>query len=169
MIPDPALFKPGLPEPPPGGNFALAPGGLSYRDNLQLVRKLLNSMVAVSIGKWRVRLGALLVALYALSLLTPAASFAVTGGAPCLAEHAAPGSGAAHHHGAGHAPADHDRHAGLPCKCCTLFCVTAIAPAPPVLTVRPVAIARLVSQSAESVGGRGFDRIDRPPRPSLSL
>ena len=54
-------------------------------------------------------------------------------------------------------------------NCCGLFGVTAIAPTFVITVVPPVVAAGIAFTVSEDLFGRGFDRIDRPPRSLLSL
>jgi hypothetical protein len=132
-------------------------------------------MLALLTSKWRLRAGAILIALYALCVVAPAAAFAFDGSIAmhCLGDEPhgiTMADGHSHHEGMGHQPANSgDNDHGYPCKCCTLFCASAIAPAMDVFSVQQVRFTQLASLPAESLTGLGFDRIDRPPRSFLSL
>jgi hypothetical protein len=132
-------------------------------------------MFAFVTGNWRRKAGAILVTLYALCLVAPAAALAATEqpiSAHCLGEH---------HHGAGAADiADHDHTGttqdqpghdghGQQEKCCGLFGVTALAPEFSVVTAQITPSADIVLPRSESLLGSGVERIDRPPRVLLSL
>lgn len=131
-------------------------------------------MLAWLTGKWRLRAGTILCALYAFCVLAPAAALALSGGslpAHCLSEsdlHIA--SSHAQHdpadqHTSDRGENEHD-HAG---KCCGLFGVTAIAPDLNFTIMRTQPVSHLASLASASLSGRGADRIDRPPRSLLSL
>lgn len=133
-------------------------------------------MFAFVTGNWRRKAGAILVTLYALCLVTPAAALAATEqpiSAHCLGEH---------HHGASVADiADHDHTGTTPDqsgydgdgqqeKCCGLFGVTALAPEYSVVTAQITPSADIVMPRAhQSLLGSGVERIDRPPRDLQSL
>jgi hypothetical protein len=159
----PALFKPRLPKTPFKWQFP----GSGWSET---------GMLALLTSKWRLRAGAILVALYALCLVAPVAAFAFSDGsmlAHCLGDEPhsmAMAKDHSHHDGVGHQPAKsgHDDR-GYPDKCCGLFCVTAIAPPMDVFNVQQVRFMHLASLPTESLTGLGFDRIDRPPRSFLSL
>jgi hypothetical protein len=136
-------------------------------------------------GRWRTRVGAILVAVYALCLVMPVAALAAgsgimsehcLGGEPhsiammdhAMVNHMAMGEGH-HHDGMSHQPSSgHDDH-GLLCKCCAQLCISALAPDMGVFTFQPVGFTHLTSLPSESLSGLGFGRIDRPPRSLLSL
>jgi hypothetical protein len=137
-------------------------------------------MTALLTSKWRLRMGAILIALYTFCLVAPVAAFASGNGmsADCLgeaphvmamADHMAMAAGH-HHDGMSHQPAKsgHEHH-GLLCKCCTMFCASAVAPAMDAFSVQPVRFTHLASLPSESLTGLGTGRIDRPPRSLLSL
>lgn len=123
--------------------------------------------------KWRLRVASLVVALYAFCLAAPAAVMAFEhSGIPahCLtADHVSfavhkPHDGASHHHQDGKSNnGDHDG------KCCGLFGVTAIAPEVNVIAAPLRSASTQPSLVITSLTGRTSDRIDRPPRSSLSL
>ena len=123
-------------------------------------------------SKWRKGAAALLVALYALCVVTPVAALAASDGAMaahCLSE--GHRDMAAHHgDGAGHPhslPGDDDR--ATPAKCCGLFGVSAIAPSFNVVATPMARATDVAMPPAASLFGRSSDRIDRPPRFLLSL
>lgn len=123
--------------------------------------------------RWRV--ASLLVALYALCLVTPTAVMAAGKGAipaHCLTDdHHAAGAihahqdGSSHHHsGSKEDDGDHDG------KCCGLFSVSAIAPELGIIVTPRGPAAQQPSLTVDDLTGRGSDRIDRPPRiPSVAL
>ncbi len=131
-------------------------------------------MLDRSSGRWRWRVAGLTVALYTLCLLTPTAVMAfgqATIPAHCLSDDRVGiaaahvhHDGTAHHHSSGKTD-DGDRDG----KCCGLFGVSAIAPAegPVVAPLDPA--SQPPPLAVNGLNGRGSDRIDRPPRPSLSL
>lgn len=136
-------------------------------------------------SQWRKRAAAVLVALYALCLVAPAAAFAFSASpatALCLSQtddHQSTGEsglGKSHIHQDG---MDHhksspdksnfggDHHPG---NCCGLFCVTAIVPpALGITALHPMQASAVVLPAAESLFGRSSNRIDRPPRTLTSL
>lgn len=130
-------------------------------------------MLAIAIRSWRRRAGTILVALYGLILVAPVAALAFSGEPQlvhCLVEAQ---SVTAHH-----APAEHDdqHHSGVAHndhsqneKCCGLFGVSAMAPSFDVFAIQLPMASSITFSLSESLFGRGFDRIDRPPRILLSL
>ncbi len=122
--------------------------------------------------KWRLRVASLLVALYALCLGTPTAVMAFgQGGIPahCLTDEQQ-NAGMAHVHQDGtthHHSEDGDGDHAI--KCCGLFGVSAIAPDIVIFPAPRQPAAHLPALAADNRTGRGSDRIDRPPRPHLSL
>jgi hypothetical protein len=130
-------------------------------------------MLSIARKGWRRKVGFVVAAFYLLALATPVAAASLSvdlSRAHCLDEiHAL----ASDHHAADHADhhqspaADPSRDAGQ--NCCGLFGVTAIAPSFWIAAV-PMAIASSVAMTpSASLFGRGFDRIDRPPRSLLPL
>ncbi len=124
--------------------------------------------------KWRLRVASLLVALYALCLGAPTAVMAFgQGGIPahCLTDDQQNAGMAhvhqdatTHHHSDGK-----DGGGDHAIKCCGLFSASAITPDIVILSPKRQPAARLPALAADIRTGRGFDRIDRPPRPHLSL
>jgi hypothetical protein len=122
---------------------------------------------------WHRRAAAFVVALYALSLVTPVAAFATIDTrtpAHCLSltdnDHLAMGETHGHHHdGMEHGQSAPDDHAhGLADKCCGLFSVTAIAPALDSMAAPATHGSNVALPAAASLLGRSSSRIDRPPR-----
>lgn len=112
-------------------------------------------------------------AFYLLALVAPAVAVTLSvdpSRAHCLDEIQAVAS---HHHSADHADHHHSPPVDPPRdqnqNCCGLFGVTAIAPAFVITVVPPVVAAGIAFTVSEDLFGRGFDRIDRPPRSLLSL
>ena len=110
-------------------------------------------------------------AFYLLALMAPAVAVTLSvDPSHCLDEIQAVAS---HHHSADHAyhhhspPADPPQDQGQ--NCCGLFGVTAIAPNFAITAIPMVVANSITITRSESLFGRGFDRIDRPPRPLLSL
>lgn len=130
-------------------------------------------MVALITNSWRRTVGALVVALYALCVMLPAAAVAASPSPTtehCLGEHHHAAAETALHEGAGaahHEPADHDH--GQDEKCCGLFGVTALAPDFQVVAVRLTQSSALTMPLVGSLFGSRGARIDRPPRNLLSL
>jgi hypothetical protein len=126
-------------------------------------------------GRWRWRTASLLVALYAFCLAAPTVVLAFSDAsvpAHCLTDenHLLGSShvhddGTSHQHSGGSGGADHDQ----PVKCCGLFGVTGIAPSIGFVAGRLPPASHLAPLFAQSLSGRGADRIDRPPRSLLSL
>jgi hypothetical protein len=130
-------------------------------------------MLSIARKSWRRKVGLVVAALYLLALATPVAAVSLSvdlSRAHCLDEiHAL----ASHHHAADHADHHHSPPADPPRdlsqNCCRLFGVTAIAPNFSITAV-PMAIAHSLTMApSANLFGRGFDRIDRPPRSLLSL
>lgn len=122
--------------------------------------------------RWRKAAG-LLVALYALCVVGPAAAITfgdIETGAYCFTDdHLETVKIYVHQDGSSHRhflPADDH---GQPGKCCGLFAPSAIAPAIDFVAEPHIHSLPLASVIARSLSGRGFDRIDRPPRSLLSL
>jgi|SRR5512143_778215 hypothetical protein len=129
-------------------------------------------MLSIVHKGWRRRTGSMLAAFYLLALAAPVSTVAFSADpshAHCLDEiHAV----ASHHHSddadADHsAPADQTPDQGQ--NCCGLFGVTALAPSFDITSVPMVVATAMAFTPSEDLFGRGFDRIDRPPRASLSL
>ena len=127
-------------------------------------------------SQWRGRAASLLVALYALCLVTPTAALAFSASpaaAHCLTDDSNHGVGSKHVH----ADETSHRHSntgddekGQTGNCCGLFCLSVIAPPVVDLVARQLPPAtHLPSLFMESLSGRGSDRIDRPPRSLLPL
>jgi hypothetical protein len=124
--------------------------------------------------KWWRRGASLLVALYVVCLIAPTAVLAfstTSGSAPCLADdHHGLGTthvhqdGSSHHH-----PGNDDEDRSHHGKCCGLFCLSAITPDVGFVTGPHPIIAQGATLLVTAISGRGFDRIDRPPRSDLSL
>jgi len=115
----------------------------------------------------------MLAAFYLVALAAPVTAVALSvdhSRAHCLDEIRAVPS---HHHSddADHAdhsaPADQTPDQGQ--NCCGLFGVTAITPSFDITSVPMVVATAIAFTASEDLFGRGFDRIDRPPRASLSL
>ncbi|HEX5516495.1 MAG TPA: DUF2946 family protein [Pseudolabrys sp.] len=123
--------------------------------------------------KWRRWVGLLAATFYMLTLAAPVTAVALSADpthSHCLKEvHAL----VSHHQSADHS----DHHHSVPANpqsdqsqnCCGLFGVTAIAPTFVITVVPPVVAAGIAFTVSEDLFGRGFDRIDRPPRSLLSL
>ena len=127
--------------------------------------------------RFRLRAAVTFAALYAFCVLLPPAALALTyAAAHCLAD-----QGPAHVHGKTavtphtHADgADHDdgptqEHSdatgkAMPGNCCGLFCVAALSHEPGFALLAPPPTVRTVPAIAESLDGRGPDRLKRPPR-----
>jgi hypothetical protein len=131
-------------------------------------------MFGRSSGRWRWRVAGVLVALYALCLVTPTAVMALGQGtipAHCLTDdHLTAEAVHVHHDGTNHhhsggktGEGDHDN------KCCGLFSVSAIAPDATIIAAPRALAAPQPSAVVDDLTGRASDRIDRPPRSRLSL
>lgn len=125
-------------------------------------------------SQWRWRAVSLLVVLYALCVVAPTATLALSdesAPAHCLTDdshmtdtiHVHPDGSSHHPSGTG------GDERGQPGKCCGLFFLSAIAPAIDFFTDRQPPVSQLAPHFAKSLSGRGSDRIDRPPRSLLSL
>ena len=142
-------------------------------------------MLVLLTSQWRKRAAAILVALYALCLVAPAAAFAFNESSATALylsltdDHRSMGEsglGESHVHQDGM-----DHHKSSPDKsnfggddhpgnCCGLFCITAIVPpALGVTALHPMQASAVVLPVAESLFGRSSNRIDRPPRTLTSL
>ena len=135
---------------------------------------------------FRLRAASALVVLYALCLLAPAVAFAFGDGtkaAHCLtdnnhglvASHAYDAS-SAHGHEHGHQDAaahqhssDGDRQQTKSGDCCGLFCLSALAPSADLSFAQSDVLASIPAVNANSILGRGPDRLYRPPDALLSL
>jgi hypothetical protein len=128
----------------------------------------------------RLKVAGVLVVLYALCLLAPAAAFAfgdAAKAAHCLTDESH-GLGASHayakqqvhHDGTAHQhPGDGDGPQAASGQCCGLFCLSALAPSiglPLAQLDRPALVPAL---NADGILGHGPDRLDRPPDSLLSL
>ena len=123
--------------------------------------------------EWRRWVGQLAAIFYLLTLAAPVTAVALSADpthSHCLKE--------VHALVSDYQSADHsDHHHSVPANqpsdqsqnCCGLFGVTAIAPAFVIAVVPPVVAACITFILSEDLFGRGFDRIDRPPRSLLSL
>jgi hypothetical protein len=128
--------------------------------------------------KLRRRTAFVVAILYALCVISPPLALAFTDGtvaAHCLTENHH-GTSVPHLHGAtlshdesGALGKSNDHDKAKPDNCCGLFCVTAgaIASLPTLAEVDHATVLDAVLSAAP--GGRPSDRIDRPPRTSLSL
>jgi len=124
-------------------------------------------------SQWRWRVASLLVVLYALCLAAPTAVLAFNQAsvpAHCFTDDQH-GIGAIHVHedGSSHRQSGTGDDQGQPGKCCGLFSVSAIAPAIDFVAGQNPPVSHRPSLLAQSLSGRGTDRIDRPPRSPLSL
>lgn len=130
-------------------------------------------MLSIARKSWRRKVGLALAAFYLLALATPVAAVSLSvdlSRSHCLDEIQ---TLASPHHAADHIDHHHSPPADPPRdlsqNCCGLFGVTAIAPSFWITAV-PMAIANSITTTpSANLFGRGFDRIDRPPRPLLSL
>jgi len=131
-------------------------------------------MLSLLTSKWRWRAASVLVAVYALCLLAPAAVMAISGGAAaahCLTDdHHALAKIHVHHDRSSHSHSNPnaDDH-GQSGQCCGLFCLSAIAPAFEQVVAASFAAPDIAVVVTDSLFGRASDRIDRPPRSPLSL
>ncbi len=130
----------------------------------------------------RNRAASLLVALYALCLVTPTAVMALDASpavAHCLIEeshgqsnyHASHNTGENHHgidESSQHSDAGGDEKSQTG-KCCGLFCVSAMVTGIDFVAWQHPPAIQVASLFVESLGGQNSDRIDRPPRFLLSL
>ena len=127
-------------------------------------------MLPIASKDWRRYVGLLLATLYVLTLATPVAAVALSADlsrSHCLNEIR---SLVAHSDSADHA--GHQHHSFPPASqsgdqnknCCGLFGMTAIAPNFAIVTVSTVVATGIAFAPSEDLFGRGFDRIDRPPR-----
>jgi len=135
---------------------------------------------------FRLRAASALVVLYALCLLAPAAAFAFGDGtkaAHCLtdnnhglvASHSHDAS-SAHGHEHGHHDVGKHKHSGDGDRqqtqsgdCCGLFCLSALAPSIDLSFAQSDVLASIPAVNANSILGRGPDRLYRPPDAFLSL
>jgi hypothetical protein len=130
-------------------------------------------MLSILRKHWHRKVGLVAAAFYLLALAAPAVAVTLSvdpSRAHCLDEIQFLTS---HHHTADHSDHHHSPPVDPPRdqnqNCCGLFGVTAIAPNF-AITAIPVVVANSITiNRSESLFGRGFDRIDRPPRSLLSL
>jgi hypothetical protein len=123
---------------------------------------------------WRHRAASLLVVMYALCVVTPAAAFAF--GNPATAAHCLNddhhGLAQEHVHQDGisheHSDAGNDGD-GHPAKCCGLVCMSGIASTFEVKLGQIISASAVPSMVEEGILGRGAVRLDRPPKSLLSL
>ena len=131
-------------------------------------------MLSIARKYWHRKLGPVVAAFYLLALAAPAVAvtFSVDPSrAHCLDEIQFLAN---HHHTADHADNQHSPPADPPRdqnqNCCGLFGVTAIAPNFAISVIPMMVVAASITFTpSENLFGRGFDRIDRPPRSLLSL
>src|SRR5450759_462342 len=122
--------------------------------------------------QWQ-RAASLLVALYTLCVVGPAAAIAFGDSetaAHCLTDdHLETAKVHVHHDGSSHQHSLPDDDHGQPGKCCGLFAPSAIAPAIDFVAGPHSHGLHLASVITSALSGRGSDRIDRPPRSLLSF
>ena len=128
-------------------------------------------MLLIARKHLRRKVGFAVAAFYLLALVAPAVAVTLSvdpSRAHCLDEIQAVAS---HHHSADHADHHHSPPADPPRdqNCCGLFGVMAIAPNFAITSVPMVVASSITITRSEYLFGRGFDRIDRPPRSLLSL
>lgn len=130
-------------------------------------------MLSIMRKHWHRKIGLVVAAFYLLALAAPAVAVTLSVGpsrAHCLDEIQFLAS---HHHMVDHADHHHSPPADPPRdqnqNCCGLFGVTAIAPNFAIAAIPMVVANSITITRSENLFGRGFDRIDRPPRPPLSL
>lgn len=122
----------------------------------------------------RRRAAHLVIALYALCVIAPAASLAFSDAASaahCLAgDHHGVVKAHVHSDGASHEHSDTAKNnGGEPADCCGLFCVPAVAPLFATAIAAPILTSKVSVTAGNSLLGRGPDRIDRPPKSLVSL
>ncbi|MDP2409580.1 MAG: hypothetical protein Q8M26_04755 [Pseudolabrys sp.] len=169
------IFKFGLPVPVYHGSFC---GGCRTQSAAARIVRMFRWLIS----QRRRRAASLLVALYALCLITPTAVLALDSlpaAAHCLTEknhgqsdhHANHDTGESHHGSAGssHHSNSGDDEKNQTGKCCGLFCISAIATSVDVFGWRHPPTTHVPSLFVESLSGQDTDRIDRPPRSLLSL
>jgi hypothetical protein len=129
----------------------------------------------------RMRMATLFAFLYAFCVLAPSAALAfgppdadvhcLAEGLGIAAEHDHHGTAHQHANGALHQHADHaspQKHSDAdgkahPDKCCGLFSVTALAVEPGLALGVPAPVSVTFATLEDNLGGRGPDRINRPP------
>jgi hypothetical protein len=116
----------------------------------------------------------MLVAVYALCVVAPAAALALADAATavhCLTgDHHSVAKVHVHADGASHQHSgDRDHKSGQPGNCCGLFCVSGIAQVFDVTLYSPAPLSEVPVLVVQSISGRSSDRIDRPPRSLPSL
>ena len=125
-------------------------------------------------NRWRQRAAGLLVVLYGLCVVAPAAALAFSDGATAAHsltdDHHAAAKIQLHHDGSSHKHSNTtDDTRGQPGNCCGMFCLSAIAQTTDIALALPVRAAEMPAVPTKSIVGRDSDRIDRPPRSLLSL
>jgi hypothetical protein len=123
---------------------------------------------------FRLRAASVLVALYAVCVLAPAAAFAFgdgSGAAHCLTdENHGLGKPHVHQDGTAHKHSDDADDQKSPAgKCCGLVCLSALAPADDLTLNQPIRFATVLSLVEDGIPGRVPDRLYRPPISLLSL
>lgn len=158
------------PTPKGGLREANASGTLLKTQELPMLNQLTK--------KWRVRAAIGLAVAFALCVVSPAITLALTHGAAathCLSDdhHRVPAS---YTHDASHPQHDNnvpgqssDHNKGMSENCCGLFCVTAGAIPFATSLADPVHATTMNVITDDVLQSRATDRIDRPPRSLLSL
>lgn len=129
---------------------------------------------------FRFRAASVLVVLYAMCLLAPAAAFAfgdTVKAAHCLTvenhglgSHADSHNAHVQHDAIAHQHSDNgDEQRGPTGKCCGLFCLSALAPATDLPLAQAPLPALVPLLTADGILGHGPDRLYRPPDTLLSL
>lgn len=127
---------------------------------------------------FRIRAAGVLVVLYALCVLAPAAAFAFGDNAKAAHYLTDENNGLAHVHSTTHAHDDGTAHqhaddsdeqqSGATGSCCGLFCLSALAPYADLPSVQPELLALVRSLDATGIIGQAPDRLYRPPDALLS-
>jgi hypothetical protein len=122
--------------------------------------------------QWQ-KAASLLVVLYTLCIIGPAAAFASNDSATaahCLTDdHLETAKIHVHHDGSSHRHSLPDSERGEAGKCCGLFALNAITPAIGFVVEPHFQASHLAPLVARFLAGCGSNRIDRPPRSLLSL
>ena len=123
--------------------------------------------------RWRLRAASLLVVMYSVCVVIPAATLIFTDAATaahCLTDDHHRVATHAHQDGSDHEHPDTGKADGEQSKsCCGLFCLSAMMQTIEVAVVAPLYTAEIPAVVGNRIQGRNTERIDRPPRTLLSL
>ena len=132
-----------------------------------------NYMLSLLQYRWRQKAASLLVVLYSVCVVIPAAALIFADGATaahCLTDDHHRVTAHAHQDGADHEHPNTGKTDGEQSKsCCGLFCLSAMIQTTEVALVAPLYAAEIPAVVGNPIQGRDTERIDRPPRTLLSL